>query len=194
MEGIGRFSYTATMKKDSFAIPLDVRAFAQAAGTRSAQDTLQKYERLMEESKGQGGDSAVNWSAQGKMRAVPGEPSEIWLHLQADAQVPVTCQRCLQPVEIPLVVDRAFRFVADEATAALLDEEAEEEVLALDADFDLAVLIEDELLMEMPLVPRHEVCPTEVKLEAVDDDFDAALADKPKPFAALAKLKGGRPH
>jgi len=182
------------MKKDSFAIPLDVRAFAQAAGTRSAQDTLQKYERLMEESQGQGGDSAVNWSAQGEMRPVPGGAAEIWLHLQADAHVPVTCQRCLQPVDVPLVVDRSFRFVADEETAAQLDEEAEEEVLALDPEFDLASLIEDELLMEMPLVPRHEVCPTEVKLEAVDEDFDTAMAEKPKPFAALAQLKGGKPH
>lgn len=182
------------MDKKTSAIPLDVRAFAQSAGTRSAQDTLQKYERLMEESQGQGGDLPVNWSAQGELRPVPGEASEIWLHLQADAVVPVTCQRCLQPVEISLVVDRAFRFVADEETAALLDEEAEEEVLALDAEFDLSALIEDELLMEMPLVPRHEICPTEVKLEAVDEDFDAALADKPKPFAALAKLRGGKPH
>lgn len=182
------------MKKDSSSIPLDVRGFAQSSGTRSSHDTLQKYERLMEESQGQGADSAVNWSARGEMRAVPGEPSEIWLHLQADAKLPVTCQRCLLPVEIPLVVDRAFRFVADEETAALLDEEAEEEVLALDPAFDLAALIEDELLMEMPLVPRHEVCPTEVKLEVVDEDFEAALADKPKPFAALAKLKGGKPH
>jgi len=182
------------MKKDSFAIPLDVRSFAQAAATRTEQDTLQRYERLMEETQGQGGDSVVNWSAQGEMRRAPGEEPEVWLHLQADATVPVTCQRCLQPVEVPLVVDRSFRFVADEATAALLDEEAEEEVLAIDPQFDLAALIEDELLMEMPLVPRHDVCPTEVKLEAVDDDFDAALADKPKPFAALAKLKGGKPH
>jgi uncharacterized protein len=182
------------MKKDSFAIPLDVRAFAQAAASRTAQDTLRKYERLMAETQEEGGDAVVSWSAQGEMRPVPGEESEIWLHLQADATVAATCQRCLQPVEIPLVVDRSFRFVNDEATAALLDEEAEEEVLAIDPQFDLAALIEDELLMEMPLVPRHEVCPTEVKLEAVDEDFDAALAEKPKPFAALAKLKGGKPH
>jgi len=43
------------------------------------------------------------------------------------------------------------------------------------------------------VVPRHEVCPTEVQLAAQDADFDAAQADKPNPFAALAGLKGGKP-
>jgi len=41
-------------------------------------------------------------------------------------------------------------------------------------------------------VPRHEVCPTEVKLVAQDADFEAAQAEKPNPFAALAGLKGAK--
>ncbi len=56
-------------------------------------------------------------------------------------------------------VDRSFRFVADEDTAAALDDEAEEDVLALSRSFDLLALVEDELLMALPVVPRHEVCP-----------------------------------
>ncbi len=85
--------------------------------------------------------------------------AEIWLHLRADAVLPLTCQRCLGPVEVALAVDRSFRFVADEELAAAEDELAEEDVLALSRSFDLVELVEDELLMEMPLAPRHEVCP-----------------------------------
>ena len=33
----------------------------------------------------------------------------------------MTCQRCLTTVELPLQVDRWFRFVADEATAEALE-------------------------------------------------------------------------
>ena len=42
--------------------------------------------------------------------------------LAVRATFPMTCQRCLAPVDVPLEVDREFRFVADEATAEALDD------------------------------------------------------------------------
>jgi uncharacterized protein len=78
--------------------------------------------------------------------------------------------------------------------AAAQDETSEEDVLALSRDFNLFELIEDEVLMSLPLVPRHEVCPVAVKLAVVDPDFESALEDKPKPFAALAKLRTSKPE
>ena len=56
----------------------------------------------------------------------------------------------------------------------------------------MMLLVEDELLMEMPAVPRHEVCPTEVKLVATDAAFDAQEAARPHPFAALQKPKADK--
>jgi uncharacterized protein len=49
-------------------------------------------------------------------------------------------------------------------------------------------LIEDEVLMDLPVVPRHAVCPVPVKLATADPDFELA-AVKPNPFAALSALK-----
>jgi uncharacterized protein len=66
-------------------------------------------------------------------------------------------------------------------------------VLALSPDFDLASLIEDEVLMAMPVVARHDECPVVLKLEAVDPGFEIASAEKRHPFAVLAKLQGGKP-
>ena len=86
------------------------------------------------------------------------------LHLDAEATVPLVCQRCLSPVETPLTVDRWFRFVADEATAEAEDEDSEEDLLVVSRDFDLHALIEDELLMDIPVTPVHDVCPTPVAL------------------------------
>ena len=103
------------------------------------------------------------------------------------------CQRCMGPVTVDLVVQRSFRFVADEATAAALDDESEEDVLVVSREFDLLGLVEDELLMAMPLVPRHEQCPTEVPMEASDEDFEAESARKANPFAALANLRLKKP-
>ena len=119
------------------------------------------------------------------------QPS-VWLHLQAQLTLPLTCQRCLGPVATPLVVDRWFRFVADETTAAAEDEDSEEDVLALEPRPSLLELIEDELLMELPLVPMHEVCPESPAALAGAADVPADEAPesmRPNPFAGLARLK-----
>ena len=86
-------------------------------------------------------------------------------------------------------MDRWFRFVADETTAEALDDDSEEDLLALSRDFSLHELIEDELLMALPVVPRHEVCPSEVPMSSSDEDFEAANAERPNPFAALAGIR-----
>ncbi|MGH6624952.1 MAG: YceD family protein [Burkholderiaceae bacterium] len=177
------------MKKEFVADHLDVKAFAQAGDEWVGQDVLQKYERMMQETQGLGGDLAVHWSALGELRPVLGGPDQVWLHLQVQATLPLVCQRCLGRVDSPVSVERSFRFVADEDAAAAQDDESEEEVLALSRDFNLSELIEDELLMELPLVPRHEQCPTEVKLAAVDQEFEAASAARPNPFAVLSRLQ-----
>lgn len=175
------------MSKDFVAHPLDVRALARAGARLDGDEALTRLERLLAESAvGVGPESRVRWSAQGQARPVAGGVDQIWLHLHAAATVPLTCQRCLKPVPVDLVVDRAFRFVADEKTAETEDEASEEDVLVLERNFDLLHLIEDEFLMELPLVPRHDVCPVQVPMTAVDPDFEAAEAERPNPFAALA--------
>ena len=179
------------MTKEHSPDRLDVKAFAQAGGHLSGHDTLLKYRRLAEEAQGLHPDLRVDWQADGEVRSTHGIGGQIWLRLKAEATLPMTCQRCLHPVDVPLSVDREFRFVADEATAEALDEASEEDLLALSREFNLRELIEDELLMDLPVVPRHDECPTEVKLASSDEDFEEANADKPNPFAALAGL--GKP-
>ena len=75
------------------------------------------------------------------------------------------------------------------ATAEAQDDESEEDLLVVSREFDLRSLIEDELLMAMPLVPLHDVCPSPIKMAVVDPDFEEAVAAKPNPFAALAALQ-----
>lgn len=178
------------MPKEFIAPRLDVKAFAEDAGELKGASRLGAHERLMAETQGRGADLPVQWSAQGELRNPRHVHPEVWLHLQADAVLPLTCQRCLAPVEVAVSVDRSFRFVADEATAEAEDDESEEDLLVLSPAFDLTALVEDELLMEIPLVPQHDECPEPVRLSAQDDDFEEQ-APRPNPFAALAKLKGG---
>lgn len=175
---------------------LDVNGFAEAAATLSGNDPLPIYPRLSAELAEPAADSAVStvdWQAAGASRDGAAGAPVPWLHLSAQTRIPLICQRCLGPVDVDLQVDRWFRFAADEASAAAEDEESEEDVLVSSRDFDLHALIEDELLMEIPVTPRHEVCPEPVRLSAVDPDFEAAEAARPNPFAVLGALRPGKP-
>jgi uncharacterized protein len=109
--------------------------------------------------------------------------------MKVQATFPMECQRCLTPVDVPLAVERSFRFVADEATAEALDDESEEDLLALSREFDLRELIEDELLMALPVVPRHDECPTPCRWPPATTTLRRPSAEKPNPFAALAGLR-----
>lgn len=168
---------------------LDVRRFAEEGAQLDAEGALPQFRRLSAQAEGAGADRLVRWSARGEMLNPRHVQPEVWVHLEADANLPLVCQRCLNPVDVPLAVRRSFRFVADEATAAAEDDAAQEDLLALSRSFDLVELVEDELLMELPLAPRHDVCPEPVKMSATDPAFEAAGARKENPFAVLDVLR-----
>ena len=128
----------------------------------------------------------VAWSATGRLRRVAGGEAEVWLHLTADTTVALQCQRCLQALDEALHVDRHFRFVRGEAEAARLDEESEDDILELPPRLDLHALVEDELILALPLVPRHGRCPAPLPMPR---DVSEPEAPAPNPFAALAALR-----
>lgn len=180
------------MKKEFAATSLDVAAFAHDGATLQGREYLRNHTRLLAETQGQGGELQVQWSARGEERAGRSGRPQVWVHLDAKAVLPLTCQRCLGPVQMPLTVERSFRFVADEDTAMAEDDEAEEDLLVISRSFDLLELVEDELLMEMPAVPRHKACPTDLKLAVADAEFESVQEDRPNPFAVLQGLKSNK--
>ena len=113
----------------------------------------------------------MHFTAHGTTRPDGASGEQVWLVLSGDVALPQICQRCLGAVDVPVAFKREFRFVATEDLAASEDEASEEDVLALSRDFHLMDLIEDELLMALPVVPKHEVCPEPVKLQVADPDF-----------------------
>lgn len=173
---------------------LDVAAFAQAQSQLSGRDPLPEYERLAQEATALEAELTVDWQVDGEERNAIDGSRRPALHLRVRTALPLTCQRCMGPVHVPIEVDRHIVFAPDEDTAALLDEASDDDVLALTPEFDLRALIEDELLMALPLVPSHEQCPEAVQLSAQSAGFDAAQQAQAKPFAALAALKSGKPN
>lgn len=177
------------MKHDYNARHLNIEAFARVNDSISGSERLAGFDRLLEEAQGAGAQNPVRFNAHGMVRANGAASEQIWLTLSAEVALPQTCQRCLGPVDVPVSFEREFRFVASEEVAAVEDEESEEDVLVLSRDFNLLELVEDELLMALPVVPKHTVCPGAVKLQVADPDFAEEEQEKPNPFAVLEQLK-----
>ena len=169
---------------------LDIHAFAQAGAELQGDSPLAQWPRLLDEQTAgaQAPRHVVRWRLQGHVTPITGGPDRIGLTLWAEVDLSMQCQRCLGTVVETVWTEREFVFVADEATAEALDDESDEDVLVISRDFDALALVEDELILALPLVPRHEACPQDLPTEAVDEAFMAA-GERPNPFAALAALK-----
>ena len=166
---------------------LDVERFAKDAGTLEGRWPVAGFERL---GGGRLADAELAWSARGEWRTPRGLDAQAWLHLRASTRLALECQRCLRPVETDIEVERSFRFVAGEQAAAQIDADSEEDVLALTRALDLAELLEDELLLALPLVPRHDSCPVPL-VPAADAGVPEAAEARANPFAVLQSLKRG---
>ena len=80
------------------------------------------------------------------------------------------------------------------ADAAPMDDD-EVDVIAGSKHFSLLDLIEDEVLLALPVAPKHDVCPTVHESLVTGSDGEAQPEaepeeeKRPSPFAALAGLK-----
>ncbi|HTE41276.1 MAG TPA: DUF177 domain-containing protein [Steroidobacteraceae bacterium] len=110
------------------------------------------------------------------------------------AQLRTTCQRCLRPVDVP--IDDEFDVVISKSDTEL-DElaETQDAVVADASRFDLALLVEEQLLLAVPLVPLHtsEACAA-VSLTDVEPSAEKKVAaaearvETQHPFANLREL------
>jgi uncharacterized protein len=114
------------------------------------------------------------------------------MDLEVRGRIHVVCQSCLQDCGLDLVQKSRFVLVASEAEAdAFPIEDDVQEPLVASQQFDLLGLIEDEILLSLPLIPKHPegTCQPHASTfgrgEAVSDDLE-----KPQnPFNILKNMK-----
>ncbi len=110
-----------------------------------------------------------------------GVDGKAWLRLQASGSPVLQCQRCLAGMDWEVALDASLHLVRP--GTAIPDEELEiEEFDSIEAvaDMDVLAMLEDELLLALPIVPRHEDC---------EAPRPTGTAEKESPFAALAGLR-----
>lgn len=108
--------------------------------------------------------------------------------LELDASPIVRCERCLETFGLPVATSSRLAFVASEEQAAAIPE-GFEPVITADGRVDLHELVEDELLLALPIVALHGDDSPCAEAGAAPAE---AVAEEPietrRPFAALRDL------
>lgn len=103
--------------------------------------------------------------------------------LSVSARLSLRCQRCLNPVWIEVDDQSQVRFVSDPAWADENDSGIEP-TLASGGKISLRDLVEEGLLLSVPLVPRHG----DLRECGVFDDQTTEDEGMQRPFAGLGEL------
>lgn len=124
-------------------------------------------------------------------------PAKVWMRFSRERGVPVAdvkvqavlkplCQRCMREMRLDVDSESHVAVIGSEAQASNVAEEVET-FLAADGHGTLAALAAEELLLSLPLVPRHaegEQCL----------DASAEAEETQRPFADLRALLEKAPH
>jgi uncharacterized protein len=103
---------------------------------------------------------------------------------QLRTSLELECQRCLQPLDMPLELE--FELMID-ASDELLRDSSLDTIYSDDGFIDVFEVIEDELILAAPLVALHEDSSCNEHWQASASEPEAAA--KENPFAVLQQLK-----
>ena len=103
------------------------------------------------------------------------------LHLNVDAHLPTTCQRCLNAMSVNLKLE--FDYLITDNEPVGFDENDDLDWLEISAAMSVPALVEDELLIAFPIAPTHS---SEQQGECKQHSMQSG--EKPNPFAGLKDL------
>lgn len=109
-----------------------------------------------------------------------------YVEIRLEAELPLQCQRTLERFLHPVQLVQRLGLITDEAQEASLPEGMEPILLDAHGELHPAELVEDELILAIPVVP------IDPRSMAVTAEWPADIEEeevKPNPFAALAALK-----
>jgi uncharacterized protein len=103
-----------------------------------------------------------------------------------NTRLTLQCQRCMEPYIYEIISNFILGVIntLDEANAL---PEQYEPAMAKDGELALRDLIEDEIILNLPIIPRHEAEDCKVKLPLADSGWEQASGKN--PFSVLESLK-----
>ena len=156
---------------------IDVLDLARNAVSHHGKIALSELERLQDYLAGNCGE--LKYTIRG---ALDGNGKPI-LRIVIQGSINLRCQRCLGELEHVLDLRRDLLLARDEHELSRLDEdESADGVLAI-PDMDVMALIEDEIILSLPISPRHGESECSIGTMGRSDAGEKPL------FTALSQLK-----
>ena len=171
---------------------IDNVAFAKRGERLAGSLTLADCPRLSELLGSQAGDSTTSFTGDSDSQdgniinfTINGETNaagQHFLHLSLDAVLNTYCQRCLE--QMPLHLNLSFDYLiseidADDSDLAYVEDDDDYDLQEPSQSMDLLRLVEDEIIMAMPIAPTHDGHCAQVAMQS---------GEKPNPFAVLKGL------
>lgn len=172
----------------SAGLPETLDAWRAVAARRSFEGSipLKSMPRLCEALEQPEGECRYALEFGRGMLDVPG------VEIRAQAELPLVCQRSLRRFLLPVSVAQKLALLSGEAQEASLPEEYEALVLDAEGTIHPLDLIEDELILALPVVPVDpDSEPVEASWPASAEGGKATdePAARENPFAVLATMK-----
>jgi uncharacterized protein len=152
----------------------DPREFVERKRRIKGSIPLARLDRLRDVLSDSGGEAKIDlaFGKEGRIGCISGT---------VEADLPLQCQCCLETMLFPVQSDVRLGVVGSIDEANLLPEDLEPILVNPGAEVALADVVQDELLLAVPAIPRHTDC-------RIPGQPDAEVANE-HPFAALANLK-----
>ena len=147
--------------------------------------------RLAEEASTINPGDGFNWQMETHFEDSAGGESRQVLELVLQGRLNLICQCCLQDCVVDLDEQRRFVMVATEAEADVYPmEDDEQEPLVASQHFNLLETIEDEVLLSLPLIPKHPdgFCEPHASVFGLEDG-EEDLEERENPFKMLKNMK-----
>jgi uncharacterized protein len=109
------------------------------------------------------------------------------LELKIEGWLMVRCLRCLGPMRWPVQIGNRVRLARNDTDLDAADEDGVDAIPA-SQELDVTELVEDELLLQWPIAPRHDVH----GMTQCDADLPVGGDRAAHPFAALGRLSPRR--
>ena len=120
------------------------------------------------------------------------EENRYLIAVSVEADLSVTCQRCLEPMPLHLETENLLAVVWDDEYASKLPRSMEP-LITGEGPCNLWELVEEELILGLPAFSYHEAKDCNKILAGISQPPEEG-GGKPNPFNVLAQLKPGNKH
>lgn len=116
-----------------------------------------------------------------ELRGLVGHDGKPQLALTLDGSCNLRCQRCLSALSYQINLVSRLRLISEGDVDSADIEDDEVDSIPAEKHLDVLVLIEEELLLSLPIAPKHDLGECEIAAEGLNRSNN--------PFAVLAGFK-----